>query len=92
MEEPVIDFLPKINIITKLAIKYGDSFYMTKAIFAFSENDWFTDNINEIPDNMLFDNYKEAENCLMFISKYHTLVDKYMSIDVVRKLVTEDIR
>ena len=87
----MIDFLPKINIITKFAIKYGDSFYMTKALFTFSDKDWFTDNINEIPDDMLFDNYKEAEDCLFFICENHRLVNKHMSIDVVRKLEKENI-
>ena len=88
----MIDFLPKINIITKFAIKYNDVFYITKACFKFTDNDWFITRIEKIPDNMLFDNYTEAEDCLMFISKYHALVNKHMSIDVVRKLVTEDIR
>jgi len=82
--------LPKINIVNKFAIKYSSNFYMTKALFTVSEKNWFTANINEIPDDMLFDSYKEAEDCLMFISKYHSLVDQYMSIDVVRKVESED--
>ena len=76
----------KINIITKFAIKYGDKYYMTKVLFAFSEKNWFTDKISEIPDDMLFDSYNEANDCLLWICERHNLVEKYLSIDVVNKL------
>ena len=78
--------LPKINIVNKLAIKYGDSFYMTKACFKFTNNNWFTTRIEEIPDDMLFDNFKDAEDCLLFISEYHRLMNQYLSVALVRKL------
>lgn len=91
-KEQAINFeLPKINIITKLAIKYCDNFYMTKACFKFTDNDWFTTRIEEIPDDMLFDNFKEAEDYLLFISEYHSLMRQYLSIDVVRKLEREEL-
>lgn len=76
----------KIDIITKFAIKYGDKFYMTRVLFIFSEMDWFTDNINEIPNDMLFDSYSKANDCLLYICERHNLVGKYLSIGVVRKL------
>ena len=82
-----MDFeLPKINIVNKLAIKYGNNFYMTKVCFKFTDNDWFTTRIEEIPDDMLFDNFKDAEDCLLFISEYHRLMNQYLSVDVVRKV------
>lgn len=87
-----MDFeLPKINVITKLAIKYGDNFYMTKVCFKFTDNDWFTTRIEEIPDDLLFDNFKDAEDCLLFISEYHSLMKQYLSVDVVRKLEREEL-
>lgn len=86
-----MDFeLPKINIITKLAIKYNDVFYTTKACFKFTDNDWFTTRVEEIPDNMLFDDYNKANDCLLFISKYHNLMNQHLSIDVVRKSEREE--
>ena len=85
MSEDII-FPSKIDIVTKFAIKYGEHLYLTHALFEISENNWFIDNIAEIPDDMLFDTYNEANDCLLFIAKHHKLIGKYISIDVVRKL------
>ena len=74
------------SIVTKFAIKYGDNLYMTHTLFTFSEKNWFTDKIDEIPNNMLFDSYNDAHDCLSFINEHHSLIGKYLSIDVVRKL------
>lgn len=81
-----IPFPTKINVITKFAIKYSDKYYMTSGLFTFSKKDWFTDNINEIPNDMLFDSYNEANNCLLWICERHNLVGKYLSVGIVRKL------
>lgn len=75
-----------VHIISKFVIKYGDKFYMTKDWFTFSEKNWFTDKINEIPNDMLFDGYNKALACLTFIRERHSLIGKYLSIDVVKIL------
>ena len=81
-----MSFPARIDIITKWAIAYDDKHYMTKTIFKFTDYDWFTDNISKIPDDMLFDEYKDAEIVLYSIGERHKLVRKYLSIKVVRKL------
>ena len=79
-----------VHVISKFVIKYGNNFYITRDWFTLSEKDWFTDNINEIPKDMLFDGYNKALVCLMSIYERHRLVGKRLSIDVVKILEEEE--
>ncbi len=85
-----MDFeLPKINIADKFAIKYND-YYLTKIFFNITDDNWYTDRIDEIPDDLLFNEYNEADNCLLVICANHRLINKHVSIVPVRKVERED--
>ena len=84
-------FVNKIEIVNKYVISYGDELYMTKGLFTFSHYDWATRNLEEVPENMLFDTYEQAEDTLLWMSNFHKLTVEHMKVKPVRILVKRDL-
>ena len=95
MESETYKTLPRIKTLDKFALAIRQpcrTLYITKVFFNAVRDLWLTDDIDDLPENMIFDTKEKAEHYLEIITSLHNLSHCDIYVKPIKVLMYNNIR